>query len=462
MRRFEDLKKRGFSYDPELTMRSKSGNELRIEAVSNLYTVGVSRVLQCNMRDLTDRSRLEEQVRQMQKLESIGNLAGGVAHDFNNILNIISAHTAVLGRKSADGNGDRQKESAQAIEQAVRRGAGVVKQLLTFARRTETAFYPLVVNPIADEVRKMVVETFPKTVELRAELAPDLPKILGNPTQIHQALLNLVVNARDAMEKGGTITLKTRAVSGEKLRRRLESATAEEYVSIEVADQGPGMSEEVRKRLFEPFFTTKEKGKGVGMGLAVVYGVVQAHQGTIDVESDPGKGTCFALYFPAASPAAESAGAESSAAAPLEEPAQEAEASWGSEEDGDGDGGGKGRTILFVEDEELLQSAIRSLLEDQGYRVLTARDGVEAVEVHAARKKEIDAVIVDLGLPKLDGWDAFQQMKKADPKLKAIIASGTLDAEKRSRMRRAGIRATLRKPYGPREILAALRQVLED
>ena len=248
---------------------------------------------------------------------------------------------------------------------------------------------------------------------------------------------------------------------GERLRRRLESASAEEYVSIEVADQGPGMSEEVRKRLFEPFFTTKGKGKGVGMGLAVVYGVVQAHQGTIDVESDPGKGTCFALYFPAASPAAESAGAEASAPPPPEKPANDAEASWGSEGDGDGDDG-KGRTILFVEDEELLQSAIRSLLEDQGYRVLTARDGVEAVEVHAARKKEIDAVIVDLGLPRLDGWDAFQQMKKADPKLKAIIASGNLDAEKRSRMRRAGIQATLRKPYGPREILEALRLVLED
>ncbi|HEY6146865.1 MAG TPA: ATP-binding protein [Thermoanaerobaculia bacterium] len=446
--RFEEVRKRGFSYDPELTMRSKSGSELRIEAVSNLYSVGASRVLQCNMRDLTDRSRLEGQLRQMQKLESIGHLAGGVAHDFNNILNIISAHTAVLDRNAAEAGDERSRESARAIEQAVRRGAGVVKQLLTFARRTETSFEPLDLNGLIDEVRKMVVETFPKTVRLRTELDPDLPRVLGDANQIHQALLNLVVNARDAMAKGGTITLKTHVVAGEMLRRRLENATADQYVSIEVADQGPGMNEEVRKRLFEPFFTTKEKGKGAGMGLAVVYGVVQAHQGTIDVESQPGKGTCFALYFPVSAAAAKRP-------AEPEEPAAETRGAAKIEE-------GRGRTILFVEDEELLQTAIRSLLEDQGYRVLTAGDGLEAVAMHAAHKSEIDAVIVDLGLPKLDGWEAFLRMKKADPELKAIIASGILDAEKRTRMRREGIQATLRKPYGAPEIMKILKQVLED
>jgi two-component system cell cycle sensor histidine kinase/response regulator CckA len=418
-----------------------------------VYTVGASRVVQCNMRDLTDRSRLEAQLRQMQKLESIGNLAGGVAHDFNNILNIISAHTAVLDRKVASGDGNRQRESAQAIEQAVKRGAGVVKQLLTFARRTETSFEPLDLNALVEEVQKMVVETFPKTVRLEIDLAPGLPRILGDSNQIHQALLNLLVNARDAMSKKGTVTVKTHLVEGETLRRRLEDATAEEYVSIEVADEGPGMAEEVRKRLFEPFFTTKEKGKGVGMGLAVVYGVVQAHRGTIDVESLPGKGTCFALHFPVTTAAADT-DEEAAPRRPREDVSVEADR-------GERDGSGKGRTILFVEDEELLQTAIRSLLEDQGYRVLTAADGLEAVEVHAARKAEIDAVIVDLGLPKLDGWEAFLRMKKSDPDLKAIIASGNLDQEKRSRMRREGIRATLRKPYGAREIMKALRQVLE-
>ena len=382
--RFEANLAGGFGFEQEVLLRTKAGQRVFVEAITNTYDLGGRRVTQANLRDVTERARLQEQVRQMQKLDSIGRLAGGVAHDFNNLLNIISAHVGILGRDKLESA--KRAESTSSIQKAVERGTAVVRQLLTFARKTDIAFEPTDVNGVMKELASMLRETLPKQVRVSTKLAEEVPRIHADPNQLHQAILNLAVNARDAMPQGGVLTLGTDVVSGETLRNKFPEAPDGTYVELCVSDTGAGMDVDTRRRIFEPFFTTKGT-KGQGLGLAVVYGIVNSHRGYVDVESEVGKGTTFRIYIevpelqPGVDDVASRARRKSSrrptaAVKPIT---------------------GERPTILLVEDEETLLAPIREFLEEEGFEVLTALDGVAAVRVHAENADRIQAVLLDLG-----------------------------------------------------------------
>jgi signal transduction histidine kinase len=249
------------------------------------------------LQDMEERKKLEDQLRQAQKMESMGTLAAGVAHDLNNILNIIQGYATILGPGA---NSDQIGESVGAITETTKRGATLVQQLLTLARKTETKLEPSDANTIIQELRHLLKETFPKNIELALDLSPGLPSIMADPNQITQVLLNLCVNARDAMPDGGRLVIETGVVDGGDLEE-YGDPKAEEYVSIEVTDTGTGINESVQSRIFEPFFTTKETGQGTGLGLAVVYAIVKNHDGFVRIKSQPMYGTTFFLYFPVVS-----------------------------------------------------------------------------------------------------------------------------------------------------------------
>jgi two-component system, chemotaxis family, CheB/CheR fusion protein len=451
--RFRATRANGFSFESEVALKTQDGRRVQVEAITNTYDLAGRPIMQGNLRDISERVRLQDQLRQVQKLDSIGRLAGGIAHDFNNLLNIISAHLGLLQRP---GEGPKRAESTDAIQKAVERGSAVVRQLLTFARKGGSSFEPTDVNAVVREVASMLQETFPKQIRVATKLSDAVPSIHADPNQLHQAVLNLAVNARDAMPEGGTLTLGTSNVEGVELQKRLPEVQVGSYVEICVSDSGSGMDEDTRRRMFEPFFTTKGSG-GQGLGLAVVYGIVNSHGGVIDLESEPGKGTTFRVYLPSMDGAAASGDPDSGetlrrAGAPDK---QRATARVRTEGFGP-------QTLLLVEDEEALLSPIRTLLEEEGYAVLTAADGVAAVETHARHAERIDVVLLDLSLPRMGGWQAFLKMRERDPGLRCIVASGNIDPEQRAAMKKQGVNVSIRKPYGSSEMLRAIRQVLAD
>ncbi|MDD8017094.1 MAG: PAS domain S-box protein [Bacteroidota bacterium] len=388
--------------------------------------------------DDTERKILRQQLIQSQKIESLGVLAGGIAHDFNNILGIILGYVSLL--KMGTYSREQLQNSLETITNAINRGAGLVKQILTFARKTDVIYGFINANSMIKEFAKILAETFPKTIVVTLKLDDQLPSTILDETQFHQALLNLCVNARDAMPNGGTLTIETKLVTRESILRQAPEASEEQYLCVSVTDTGTGMNKETRDRIFEPFFTTKEKGKGTGLGLPVVYGVVKSHKGFVALESEEGKGTTFYLYFPFS--------AESEETTTIRKRSSE-EIKGGTE------------TILLVEDEEALIFLIQVLLESKGYRVLTVGDGIEAVEFYRQHKSEIDLVVTDIGLPRLTGDEVFLEMKKINPDLKLMLASGYLEPEKRSELLQSGAKDFVQKPYEPDEVLMKIRRVLD-
>lgn len=387
--------------------------------------------------DDTKRKQLEEQMLQMQKMESIGTLAGGIAHDFNNILGIILGHSTMLDAL-VDTPG-KLAGSIEAINKAVQRGSGLVRQILTFARKTNVLFEPVQLNELIVEMRKMLEGTFPKTIEVFLQLEKGIPFIDADPTQLHQALLNLCVNARDAMPDGGTLLISTTKATSDQLREQGRDATAAEYVHVRVSDTGEGMDEQTKQRIFEPFFTTKEIGKGTGLGLSVVYGIMKSHRGYIDVETARGRGTTFHLYFPIPGTTSESDNNEK----------KNSEAAGGSE------------TILLVEDEDMLRELVSNLLQAKGYRVLTAANGIEALDLFAKAHNEIALVLTDMGLPKMSGLEMVKRIRGASPAMKVILASGYLPAEQKFEVETIGAHEFVEKPYLPDELFRKIRQVID-
>lgn len=387
--------------------------------------------------DNTAHKLLEQQVLEAAKLEGLGRLAGGIAHDFNNLLSIILGYADRL--MSAPDVPAAQMGDVRAIFTAARRGANLVKQLLTFARKAQVAFEEMDVNDVLEELARLLRETFPRTITLELLAGLDLPLINGDHNQIHQAVLNLCVNARDAMSSGGILKLESFTLPGDTLQQRFPEASAPYYVGISVSDTGRGMDTETRRRIFEPFFTTKELGRGTGLGLAVVHGIVQAHGGLIDVESAVGSGTTFTLFFPALA---------------RTEPHQ-------SQEHTLREAAGGSETILLVEDEELLRDLVQSMLTSKGYTVLTARDGQEAVQLFMQRRNEIQLVVTDLGLPRLGGWEAARIMLKERPDLPVVIATGYLDPEAKQTMAEGGVREFIHKPYQGQELTHTIREILD-
>ncbi|MBI3193881.1 MAG: response regulator, partial [Ignavibacteriae bacterium] len=388
--------------------------------------------------DITARKNMENQLRQAQKMESIGTLAGGIAHDFNNILGIIMGHASLLERNPGDA--EQIVKRLQAINKASQRGASLVKQLLTFARKTEARFEPVQLNDTVLEVRKLLSETLPKAITITTKTDATLPHIHADSSQLHQVLVNLCVNARDAMPTGGTLEIVTEVVAGETLRQRIPKATVMAYIHLSVSDTGIGMDKETQTRIFEPFFTTKEIGKGTGLGLASVYGIVENHHGFIRVESEVGKGTTFHLYFP------------SYHAEPIMmEPKPQIVPVFmqGTE------------TILVAEDEELLRTLLEQLLSGQGFTVLSAQDGAEALSLYARHQKNISLVISDVGMPKLSGIELITALKAINPEVKVIISSGYLDTKLSEDIQRVGAKDSIMKPYSISEILMKVRQALD-
>jgi two-component system, cell cycle sensor histidine kinase and response regulator CckA len=391
-------------------------------------------------RSITERERLQDQLLQAQKMESIGTLASGVAHDFNNLLNIILSHATIM---RLDGKNPASiAECAAVIEETVRRGASLVQQLMSLGRKNETRFEAVRLNGLAEKLANLLTETFTKTVVITLDLEPGLPAIDGDENQLHQTLLNLCVNARDAMpEGGGRISFKTKTVSGSDLRGNIPEAAAERYVCVSVSDNGSGMDDATQRRIFEPFFTTKPVGQGTGLGLAVVYGIVKNHDGFVQVKSKVGRGTTFSIYLPVPS-------------RPVEQTSEAAS------HDSAVNSAGRGETILFVDDEETQLKAMRRFLESQGYRILSAKDGVQAVETFKQHKDAIAVAVLDLGLPQLGGWQAFQQMREIQPELKALIATGFVSPEVEAELEQGRLCGVILKPYQLDDVLEKISQAI--
>ncbi|MDP2209824.1 MAG: PAS domain S-box protein [Bacteroidota bacterium] len=422
-----------------LRLRTKSGIFINFEInvtpqILNGQVIG----LLASARDTTTREKLEEQVRQVQKMESLGALAGGIAHDFNNLLSIILGHTSIIEKNVSDPA--RLNASVDAITNAVKRGTGLLRQLLMFSRKSEVHFETVQLNDVLNEFLKMLLGTFPKIISMNVDLNKKLPLVKADVNQLHQIFLNLCVNARDAMPKGGTLSVRTEVVDTAIVRKKFRDAKDAPYICVSVTDTGSGMSEATMQKIFEPFFTTKEKDKGTGLGLAVVYGSVKSHNGYIDVESTVGEGTTFYVYIPALS------NGEKVTPVIQDEKTNIA---------------GGNETILVVEDEEMILDIVTNILESKGYKVMTARDGYEALQVYIEKKNEIALVISDLGLPKLNGADLLKKLKEINPLIKVIIASGHIETDAQSEMQKYGNVNFMQKPYTVWKVLNQVRTLID-
>jgi two-component system, cell cycle sensor histidine kinase and response regulator CckA len=432
---------RGEEWRGEILNRRKNG-ELYWEAVSISPIkdgAGATINFLAVKEDITEQKALHEQLIRSQRMEGLGTLAAGIAHDFNNILGIILGHANIM--EDGELSPMQAQSSVRSIESAASRGALLVRHLLMFAQKTDVRFEPVHVAQVLAEVLRLVNETFPRSIAVENSLLADLPPIHADATQVHQVLLNLAVNARDAMPRGGTLAISAGTATRAQVRESFPAAADETYVCVTVRDTGTGMGEEVRTRIFEPFFTTKGPGKGTGLGLSIVFGVMETHKGFVGVASAPGQGTTFSLYFPAVDMHASPAAADEQSK-PLPAP-------------------GGGETILVVEDEELLREMVTAMLGARGYTVVTAKDGIEALTCFTEKRSSIDLVLTDMGLPRLEGAELVKRLIEIDPNVKVIIASGYLEPEVKAETLRAGARECLQKPYSQNELLAKVRTVLD-
>ncbi len=390
----------------------------------------------CLREDITERKRLEGRLRQAQKMESLGTLAGGIAHDFNNLLAVILGYAELCQqRRSEPAVIDK---GLREVHRAADRARGLVRQILTFSRKTEVRFSSVDLNQVARELVMLLTETFPRTVVFQLDLQENLPPLLADASQVQQIVLNLCVNARDAMPAGGTITLSTRARGGATLPGGAMADLQRDYACVTISDTGIGMPPEVRQRLFEPFFTTKPPGQGTGLGLAVVYGIVIAHHGFIDVESTPGAGSTFNVFLPlngAASPVALAAG-------PTEFPR-------GTE------------SLLVVDDEKALRTLLSTALSGRGYRVATAATGLEAIELLRDGSRRFDAALLDLNMPGASGIQVLKTIRSSCPLLKVMVISGLAGADTRASLKQLGNPLFIQKPYSLDEMGRKLRHLLD-
>ena len=386
--------------------------------------------------DVTRRRELEAQMLRAQRLESIGTLASGVAHDLNNIISPILMSVSLLHKGM---NEDDYVKIVSIIESSARRGAQIVKQVLAFGRGLEGERQLLQPAPLITEVLKILAETFPKNVILESSVSRDLWPIMGDPTQIHQVLLNLCVNARDAMPDGGRLKIQAQNLNvDESYASMLPRVSPGQYIFLEVSDSGTGIPAEIIDRIYDPFFTTKGVGKGTGLGLSTVLGIVKAHGGMINVTSKPNRGTTVNVYLPG------SPGQIVKTAAPTETLTL----------------AGAGEMILIVDDEEMICNAARHVLQTHGYRVLVARDGPEGLAVFAQNQPTIAAVLTDMMMPYMDGVALIRALRRLAPDVFIIASTGQGENTRLAELRSMGVGAVLDKPYGADTLLLALRQGL--
>ncbi len=421
--------------------QSKLAQEITINSRTiswSFFPIVPSQAVHCYGSDLTERNNLEMQLRHVQKLESVGQLAAGVAHDFNNILTIIQGHTdRLLGRFDGD---PEVTEPLKQVSAAAQRGSTLTRQLLMFSRKQIMQPKALDLNAVLGNLTKMLHRLLGEDIALESKYAPGLPATEADVGMIEQVIMNLAVNSRDAMPKGGKLLITTEAAQVDAAyARQHPDAHAGQFVCLSVTDTGCGMEPKTLARIFEPFFTTKPVGKGTGLGLATVYGIVTQHQGWIDVSSRVGSGTTFKVYFPATTKAAE----------PLvEKPAAPVTIR------------GRHETILVVEDEPVLRELARMILKDYDYQVLEAATGVEALKIWDQHNGQVDLLLTDMVMPDgISGRELAEQLKGRKPGLKVIYTSG-YSSEVMGQDLGAGVRF-LQKPYPPPQLAQAVRECLD-
>jgi signal transduction histidine kinase/CheY-like chemotaxis protein len=394
-----------------------------------------------NLRDISEQKNLENQLQHAQKMEAVGTLAGGIAHDFNNLLQAIQGYTELLLMRKKEGESGFRE--LQEVIRASKRGAELTQQLLTFSRKVESKTKPLDLNQEVGELRQLLERTLPKMIELEFYLDPDLRMIKADSAQLKQVLMNLAVNAKDAMPEGGKLVIETQNITlDQEFCKRYAEVKPGDYVLLSMADTGHGMEKETLEHIFDPFYTTKEVGKGTGLGLAIVYGIVKNHEGYVMCYSRPESGTSFRIYLPASEALIENEEAVESLEA--KSPAM-----------------GGNETILLVDDEKFIRELGVDVLGQAGYTVLTASNGEQALEVYRREKERIDLVVLDLIMPGMGGSKCLEELRKITPEAKVLIASGySLDASSKGALE-AGAAVFINKPYDTKQLLELVRKILD-
>lgn len=419
----------------ETRHHKKDGTLVDLEISAKAITIGDELFIQSFYRDITERKKIQEHLLQSQKMESIGVLAGGIAHDFNNILTAILGHTEIIRRNSV--LDVKSTNSLGVIEDASRRAGRMISKLLGFARKSKYEIVSLQLNDVVYDTIKLLERVIDKNIEMTVELDSHLPLIQGDTNQIEQIVMNLMVNARDAMQRGGRIVIKTAVLYVKQGMPDIPTYILPgEYVVLSVTDTGTGIPESILNKIFEPFFTTKERGKGTGLGLSMVYGAIKEHKGYITVQSMSGSGTTFTVYLPA-----------SRTAAPVlaKEPITSVSGN---------------ETLLIVDDEDAILNAVREALTSHGYKVFAISDSPSALNIFRRIPQEIALVISDIAMPKMDGKELIKQIKGIKPEIKILAMSGHTKyiADK------DGIREIdgfLKKPFESQYLLSVVRRILD-
>jgi signal transduction histidine kinase/CheY-like chemotaxis protein/HAMP domain-containing protein len=424
--------------------QSKVRLETRVEGRTFLWSVHPAlpgNVVHCYIEDITERLSLEAQLRQAQKMESIGQLAAGVAHDFNNMLTIIQGHSSSLLSKPT--LPPEVVDSVQAVYFAAERAAGLTRQLLMFSRKNVMQPELLDLQKVVGNMSKMLERLLGEIITLEFQPAVQNSFVQGDCGMIEQVVMNLSLNARDAMPRGGRLNIGIETVDiDDAFIETHPQAHAGRFVRLRVTDNGIGMDSATMGRIFEPFFTTKDIGKGTGLGLATVYGIVKQHEGWLEVNSEPGKGSTFDVFLPASDKVPAFAEAEAASAAPV---------------------AGGSETILIVEDEPVLRSMARDILEECGYRILEASSGKEALDVWNQRANEIDLLLTDMVMPDgLSGADLVEKLQASQPCLKVVFTSGYIANEVNQKMLARTRASFLAKPYTHAELAKTVRDCLDQ
>jgi len=424
----------------EMHQTRRNGSAIIIESRWTLVRddKGVPRSILVINTDITEKKHMEAQFLRAQRMESIGTLAGGIAHDLNNVLSPILMSIDMLQMKTTD---ESSRKWLDVLRTNAERGGDMVRQVLSFARGVEGERVAMQPKHMIKEIIKILRETLPKSIEISFQIPNDLWIISADATQMHQVLMNLCVNARDAMADGGSISISAENVFLDENYARMHiEAKSGRFVMISVSDTGPGMSPEIQSRIFEPFFTTKEMTKGTGLGLSTAMTIVKSHGGFINVYSELHKGSAFTVYLPAL----DKPGAAESASMQLDMPL------------------GNGELILVVDDEESIREITRGTLEAFGYKVLTASDGTEALALYADKKNEIAVVLTDMVMPFMDGPATIRALQRMNRSVRIIAASGLGAGQRAGEGALEGVSVFLSKPYTAEKLLKTLAQVLKD
>ena len=428
--------------DFETKRYTKSGRILDVSISASRYDDHEGRPagMLAILRDITDTKRLMAQLQQAQKMEAVGTLAGGIAHDFNNILQAISGYVQLL--MDADCDRATNRKYLSQIDRSSRRAADLVQKLLAFSRKTKTESKTMDLNKEVRQAVQLLERTIPKMVSIETDLADKLHYVKGDPMQLEQVLMNLGANARDAMPDGGRLIIKTsNTVLDEAFCRENIGAKPGSYVVLTVTDTGNGMDSQEARHVFEPFFTTKGVGKGTGLGLSSVYGIVKSHDGYINFDTAPGRGTSFRIYLPAAVKAT-----QADATAVFVEQAIR----------------GGSETIMLVDDEQPILDIVQDILKQYGYDIVTADSGEMALNMYQEKSREIDLIILDLGMPGMGGKRCLESLLELNPRVKVIVASGYSEDGQVDELRRLGAKDFLGKPYRLTAMVQKVRHVLDN